>query len=222
MFSHFSKYTRPEPEKSALITIDLQNDFVLPGAPAEGEGAARVAAMTGAMVQYYRECGLPIVHIVRIYSPENNAVNVDACRREAIENGLQLVLPGTDGMQPVSDIIPEGVVADGELLLTGKPQRISATEHILYKPRWGSFYETKLDVMLREQGVTTAVIAGTWFANCIRTTIYEATAREYRVVALRDAIAGIHQAGEADLEKIQCGVCNCAEWRELLSTVTRP
>lgn len=222
MFSHFSKYTRPEPEKSALITIDLQNDFVLPGAPAEGVGAARAAAMTGSMVQYYREHGLPIVHVVRIYSPENDAANVDVCRREAVEDGLQLVISGTKGMQPVSEIIPEGVVADGELLLSGEPQRISATEQILYKPRWGCFYETQLDAMLKELGVTTTVVAGTWFANCVRTTIYEAAAKDYRVVALRDAIAGIHQSGEEDLLKIQCGVCDCAEWTALLESLSRP
>lgn len=216
MFSHFSKYTRPEPKQSALITIDLQNDFVLPGAPAEGEGAARAASMTGKMVRYYREHGLPIVHVVRVYSAEDNAAKVDVCRREAVENGLQLVRPGTEGMQPVAEIIPEGVVADGELLLTGEPQRISENEQILFKPRWGCFYETQLDAILGEQGVTTVVIAGTWFANCVRTTIYEATARDYRAVALRDAIAGIHPDGEADLAKIQCGVCDCSEWTALL------
>ena len=212
MFSHFSKYTRPEPKRSALITIDLQNDFVLPGAPAEGVGAARAATMTGKMVQYYRENDLPIIHVVRVYTAKDNAVKVDISRREAIENGLQLVLAGTEGMQPVAEIIPEGVVADGELLLTGEPQCISENEQILYKPRWGCFYETQLDAMLRERGVTTTVIAGTWFANCVRTTIYEAAAHDYRTVALRDAIAGIHPDGEADLTKIQCGVCDCSDW----------
>ena len=93
---------------------------------------------------------------------------------------------------------------------------VYAQEQILYKPRWGCFYETQLDAMLRERGVTTAVIAGTWFANCVRTTIYEATARDYRAVALRDAIAGMHSDGEADLTKIQCGVCDCSEWMELV------
>ncbi|MEZ6851991.1 cysteine hydrolase family protein [Halodesulfovibrio aestuarii] len=222
MFSHFSKYTLPEPTQSALITIDLQNDFVLSGAPAEGKGAARAAAMAGEMVRYYRNHGLPIVHVIRVYSTKDNASNVDVCRREAVENGVQLVLSGTEGMQPVADIIPEGVVADGDLLLTGEPQRISANEQILWKPRWGCFYNTKLNAILREQNVNTVAIAGTWFANCVRTTIYEATAHDYRVVALRDAIAGIHPEGEADLAKIQCGVCDCSEWTALLEATSRP
>lgn len=216
MFSHFSKYTVPEPQKSALITIDLQNDFVRPGAPAEGEGAASAAIMTGRMAAYYRKVGLPIIHVVRIYTPEKGTTQVDACRREAVEGGAQLVLVGTEGMQPVSEIIPEGVVADGSLLLTGSAQKISENEQLLYKPRWGCFHETQLHLMLQALNVSTVVIAGTWFANCVRTTIYEATARDYRTVALRDAIAGIHASGEADLAKIQCGVCSCDEWKAQL------
>lgn len=216
MFDHFSQFTRPEPQNSALITIDLQNDFVLPGAPAEGEGAAKAAAVTATIAQCYRELRLPIIHVVRIYSREEAAQNVDVCRREAVQSGLDLVISGTKGMQPVSAIIPEDVVADGELLRTGEPQRISETEQILYKPRWGCFFRTQLDTMLRAMGVATVVTTGTWFANCVRTTIYEAAAYDYRVVALRDAIAGIHPSGEADLKKIECGVCSSAEWMELL------
>lgn len=216
MFNNFSKYTVPQPYKSALVTIDLQNDFVLPGAPAEGVGAAYAASVSGKVAQFYRERQLPIIHVIRIYSPENNAVNVDVCRREAVQNGLNLVLAGTEGMQPVSQIVPEGTVANAELLCTGQAQPISATESILYKPRWGCFYKTSLDDLLKQLEVTTVVVAGTWFANCVRTTIYEAAAHDYRVVALRDAIAGIHMDAENDLEKIECGVCDADAWLELI------
>lgn len=214
MFSHLSKYTRPQPLSSALITIDLQNDFVRSGAPAEGAGAAAVAVKTGEMVQLYRELQLPIIHVIRIYSPEDNAKNVDACRREAVENGLQLVLSGTEGMQPVSEIVPEGFRADGELLRKGGVQAISEQESIIYKPRWGCFYQTPLQQLLDDLDVTTVAIAGTWFSNCVRTTIYEATARDYRVVALSDAIAGIYEQGVMELNNIQCGVCSCVGWSQ--------
>ncbi len=60
MFSHLDTYTRPEPQQSALITIDLQNDFCLPGAPAEGEGALKAAQQAALAVNLYRELGLPI------------------------------------------------------------------------------------------------------------------------------------------------------------------
>lgn len=217
MFSHLSKYTTPQPVASALITIDLQNDFVLPGAPAEGAGAAAAAAKTGEMVQLYRELKLPVIHVIRIYSPEDNAKNVDVCRREAVENGLQLVIPGTEGVQPVADIIPEGVVADGELLRKGGVQVISEQESIIFKPRWGCFYQTPLQQLLDDLNVTTVAIAGTWFSNCVRTTIYEATARDYRVVALSDAIAGLYEQGEKELANIQCALCSCSDWSSVVT-----
>lgn len=221
MFSHLSKYTRPQPLSSALITIDLQNDFVLPGAPAEGAGAAAAAVKTGELVQLYRELQLPIFHIIRIYSPEQNAKNVDVCRREAVENGLQLVVSGSEGMQPVSEIVPEGFRANGELLRAGGVQAISEQEHMIYKPRWGCFYQTPLQQLLDGLNVTTVAVAGTWFSNCVRTTIYEATARDYRVVALSDAIAGIYEQGEIELANIQCGVCSCSDWSQFVRSAVK-
>ena len=216
MFSHLSKYTRPEPLSSALITIDLQNDFVRPGAPAESAGAADAAVKTGELVQFYRELQLPIIHVIRIYSPEDNAKNVDVCRREAIENGLQLVVSGTEGMQPVSEIVPEGFRANGELLRKGGIQTVSEQEFMIYKPRWGCFYQTPLQQLLNDLKISTVAIAGTWFSNCVRTTIYEATARDYRAVALSDAIAGIYEQGEIELANIQCGVCSCNDWSQFV------
>jgi len=212
MFSHLDTYTRPEPQQSALITIDLQNDFCLPGAPAEGEGALKAAQQAALAVNLYRELGLPIFHVIRLYSLEQGAETVDVCRREAVESGTPLLAPDSDGAQPVKSLLPEGIRLDPARLFSGEPQTISNNECILYKPRWGCFHETRLHELLQQRSITTLAITGTWFSNCVRTTIYEATARDYRIVALRDAIAGMYPRGEEDIRKIKCGVCSCNEW----------
>ncbi len=213
MFFHLDKYTEPHPSSSALITIDLQNDFCLPGAPAEGMGALDAAVWASRMASFYRALNLPIFHIVRLYSLGEEGKYVDACRRKAMqENELHMLIPGSNGTQLVDGLAPAGTRLDSTLLFSKAPQDISDKECILYKPRWGAFHETGLDTLLKQHRISTLVIAGTWFSNCVRTTIYEATSRDYRVVALRDAIAGMYPRGEEDLYKIKCGICSCSEW----------
>jgi nicotinamidase-related amidase len=72
----------------------------------------------------------------------------------------------------------------------------------MYKPRWGAFFQTSLESHLRERGVSTIVFCGFNFPNCPRTSIYEASERDFRVVAVSDAISGIYQRGERELTDI--------------------
>ncbi len=214
IFNHLDKYTRPERDRCALVTIDLQNDFVLPNAPAEGKGAMQAARQACEMTDFCRDEGIPIIHVIRLYSPERGAETIDSCRRESVENGLALLQPHSKGSAPVSGLVPQGFRIDPDLLFSGRAQRISDTECVMYKPRWGCFHGTRLDSRLRKMNVSTLLISGTWFSNCVRTTIYEATARDYRTVALTDAIAGVYEKGLDDLARIKCGICTCRQWQD--------
>jgi len=48
-------------------------------------------------------------------------------------------------------------------------------EWIMYKPRWGAYYNTILEKYLHNIGVNTVVVGGCNFPNCPRATIYEAS-----------------------------------------------
>ena len=69
----------------ALITIDMQNDFVLPGSPAEIPGTLKVVPKIVKLLNHFRALGAVIVHVVRFYLPDGS--NADLCRREKIRNG---------------------------------------------------------------------------------------------------------------------------------------
>ena len=47
------KYTDPDWEHSALVTIDTQNDFTLPGAPSEIAGTAKAVVSTAAVFESF-------------------------------------------------------------------------------------------------------------------------------------------------------------------------
>jgi len=154
------------------------------------------------LVAAFRQEGKPIVHLVRLYRPDGS--NADLCRREAIEQGKSVtVLSGSDGAELVDELKPSSEVSlDAELLLGGDLQEIGEREWIMYKPRWGAFYQTPLQGHLQELGINTVVICGCNFPNCPRTTIYEASERDYRVVLITDAISGLYERGSQELERI--------------------
>lgn len=65
----------------------------------------------------------------------------------------------------------------------------------MYKPRWGDFYQTKLERYLRGNGSNTVVFAGCNFPNCPRASIYAATERDFRIMLLSEAVSGLYDRG---------------------------
>lgn len=194
-------YTKPELAKSALVTIDTQCDFALPDAAAQIPGTINVIPNMRTLLAAYRQCSLPIIHIVRLYLPDGS--NVDLCRREMIERGTRVVEPGTEGAELVLDLKPTpDARMDADLLLKGEIQEWAQREFVIYKSRWGAFYKTPLHDHLHRLGVNTLVICGCNFPNCPRTTIYEASERDYKVVLVEDAVSGIYEKGKEELRSI--------------------
>ncbi|MGD9246949.1 MAG: isochorismatase family cysteine hydrolase [Desulfobacteraceae bacterium] len=195
-----SRYTAPEWSKSALITIDTQCD-ALDGQPFEIPGTSAILPRMEALLQGFREAQKPIIHIVRIYEADGS--NVDLCRRELIEGGAALVQAGSSGCQLAPELLPRaGIELDSDLLLAGGIQKLSSREVAIYKSRWGAFYNTPLEHYLRELGVSTLVFSGCNYPNCPRTSIYEASERDFRLVLAEDAISGLYEQGRREMHNI--------------------
>jgi nicotinamidase-related amidase len=191
-------YTNPERDRIALLTFAVQKDCAEPGSPVGHLGGGRKLAGIGELAQGFRAAGAPIVHLVRLYRPDGS--NVDACRRRAVEEGLRVLMPGSCGAELVPEINPAPETRlDSADLLSGNLQELAAKEWALYRPRWGAFYRTSLEDHLKSLGISTIALCGSNFSTAIRATIYEASARDFRVVVVPDAIAG---AGEADIAEL--------------------
>jgi nicotinamidase-related amidase len=203
-------HTAPDTTRSALLTIDVQNDFVLPGAPAEIAGTYELVPAIRDLLSTFRRSGLPIIHVVRLYEPDGS--NAELCRRKLFEQGRGFVSPGTRGAELVSGLKPnEGVKLDSPLLLAGGLQLIRELEWIIYKPRWGAFYSTGLESHLRSLGVDTLVISGCNFPNCPRATIYEASERDFKIVLVTDALSGLNEQGLEEMANIGVHLMSVAE-----------
>jgi nicotinamidase-related amidase len=153
------------------------------------------------LVRAFRDCARPIVHVVRLYRKDGS--NADLCRREWLEQGAEILLPGTTGAELAPGLLPaEAAGLDAELLLRGERQQVSDLEVVLYKPRWGAFFRTSLEQHLHALGVTTIALCGCNFPNCPRTTLYEASERDFRLVLVTDALSGLYERGAREMEAI--------------------
>jgi nicotinamidase-related amidase len=212
-------YTAPDFAAAALITIDTQRD-VLDGGPFEIPGTSAVLGAMHALARAFRGAGRPIVHIVRLYEPDG--ANADLCRRQAVQSGMRALTPGAPGSQLAAELLPEPTLTlDTDVLLAGDAQRLGSSEVAIYKPRWGAFYDTVLEDHLREQRINTLVFCGCNFPNCPRTSIYEASERDFRIVLARDALSGLYERGERELAGIGVHLMSAGEVAKALLAATR-
>lgn len=209
------EYTRPNWSKAALLTIDMQNDFVQPGAVAEIAGTYDRLSSMQIVLNAMRSAGRPIIHVIRLY--EQDGSNADLCRKAAIEGGKSVVAPESEGARLVEAMLPDrddAVPLQAERLLAGEFLPIGEREWAMYKPRWGAFYRTRLESFLRERDVDTIVVIGCNFPNCPRTTIYEASERDFRIGLVSDAVSGVYDKGLDEMRGIGVQVWTTSQFQQ--------
>jgi nicotinamidase-related amidase len=206
----------PHWETAALITIDVQRDFLSDGAFAVA-GTTEVLPNLGRLAEAFRATERPIVHIVRLYPADGQ--DVDRVRRTLVQGGADFVKPGTPGRLLAPGLAPTDEL-DDESLLRGEPQLLGPNEYALYKPRWGAFYRTRLDALLIGHGVDTLVFAGCNLPNCPRASIIEAHERDYRVALITDAISQASDQGFREIAGLGTTLWTTAELRTTAQAVS--
>jgi nicotinamidase-related amidase len=180
-------HIEPHWDSAALITIDMQRDFLSDGAYGLA-GTSEVMPQLQALTAAFRAAGRPIVHIVRLYPGDGK--DVDRVRRTLVESGADFVRPGSPGRLLAPGLAPtDAPDLDDALLLNGEPQPLGPHEYAVYKPRWGAFYRTPLAELLAGYGADTLVFAGCNLPNCPRASIIESHERDFRVVLAADAVS---------------------------------
>jgi nicotinamidase-related amidase len=193
-------HTAPHWGSSALVLIDVQNDF-LTESPYGIPGTTAVLPALRELCEAFRAARRPIVHIIRLYLPDGS--NADISRRTLIASGAAIVNPGTAGRDIAEGLLPAGAPQiDDTQLLSGKPQALGSNEYAVFKPRWGAFYQTPLQELLTEHGVDTIVFAGCNLPNCPRASIIEASERDYRTVLASDAVSNSTAQGLQEISGI--------------------
>lgn len=167
--------------RTALVLIDMQRDFLEPGGFGETLGndvrqlAPAIAGCRRAL-DLARAAGLPVVHTREGHRPD--LADAPAAK---IERGAPSARIGDAG--PMGRILVRGERGH-DIVAALAP---AAGEPVIDKPGKGAFYQTDLDLVLRNRGVDTLLVGGVTTEVCVHTTIREANDRGYRCVALEDA-----------------------------------
>ncbi|MGB9722739.1 MAG: cysteine hydrolase family protein [Chloroflexia bacterium] len=179
----------------ALLLVDMQNEFVHPQGKLFVPGAPETVPRLVAVLQAFRQAGLPAIHVRREHRPDGS--DVETVRREAFRRLGGFCLPGSWG----AEFIPE---------LAPLPE-----ERVVVKRGWSAFLGTELHGWLQALGVRTLVIGGTQTPNCVRATLYDATSLGYEVVLLSDGTSSanpeVQSANLRDLAALGVPILSCAE-----------
>ena len=161
-------------DRTALIIIDMQRDFLEPGGfgAALGNDVSRLKAAVGPCVDVLaaaRGADVLVIHTREGHRPD--LTDAPPMKVERGDPALRIGALGPMGRilvrgEPGHDIIPELYPAAGE--------------PVIDKPGKGAFYQTDLELML-VCGVTTEV--------CVNTTVREANDRGFRCIVLADCCA---------------------------------
>lgn len=171
-----------DPATTALLIIDMQRDFVLPGGFGEKLGndtSLLLAAVgpIGRVLDRAREIGMFVIH-----TREGHRPDLSDCPPAKLTRGGKTFI-GEDG--PMGRILVRGEkghdIIEDLYPIDGEP--------VIDKPGKGSFYATDLEDILQNRGIKTLVVCGVTTEVCVHTTVREANDRGYRCVVVEDGVA---------------------------------
>lgn len=169
------------PSRMALLNIDMQGFIV--DITAGGPGLLeRINRLIGVC----REKDILIVHTAHVIRADGSNAGV---------------------MAEIAPIVREGLLNEGsETVKLHKDLDVQDNDILLNKPKFGAFYGTDLETMLRYRGIDTVIITGIATNICCETTAREATVREFRVFFLSDGTA-TYDIGDQPAQQLQTATC---------------
>ena len=184
-----------DPRTTALIVVDMQNDFIHPDGetarwmrkrleaegryvPPDPELLADVTAHLNGLIDDARAAGVTVVWARMENTPETQ-------HRFMAELGWNPCIAGTWGARWHEAFAP----GDGELVVT--------------KHRHSAFFGTTLDAELRARGIDAVAVTGTATQGCVESTVRDACDHDYRTLVVGDCCIQLDQvAHEQALARI--------------------
>jgi ureidoacrylate peracid hydrolase len=203
-----NRYDRLLGPKTALVVIDLQNAFMLPGMPVEVPAAREIVPNVNKLAAATRANGGKVVWVKMNLEgqPEIWHVFFDSDPRRAT---LSELTPGARGFELYAD-------------LDVRPEDL-----IVVKRRFSAFIQgsSDIDQKLKALGIDTVIIAGTLTNICCESSARDAMMLNYRLVFVSDANAAIsdaeHNATLTSILRVFGDIATTNETIALLSRVSR-
>lgn len=167
-----------DPTSTALLVIDMQNAFAHPtGTLGEsGVDLGDTDAVTAAVRTLADAAGprMPVIWTKQVHLQPDRGRQA---KRLGAHTGRRRRVAALDGTWDAA-LRDEFAAYDGGV-------------DLIVKHRFGAFYETRLDALLRMRGIRALIIVGATANACVDTTIREAYMRDYDIVVPLDAVIAV-------------------------------
>ncbi len=171
-----------DPQATALLIIDMQRDFVMPGGFGEALGndvtpLQATIAPTKRVLEAARRKGMLVIH-----TREGHRPDLTDCPPTKLVRGR--------GKTRIGDAGPMGrILVRGEIGHDIVPELVPVPgEPVIDKPGKGAFYATDLELILRDRGIKSLIVCGVTTEVCVHTSVREANDRGYECVVLADCV----------------------------------
>lgn len=177
-----------DPSRTAVLVVDMQHDFLDPGAAMFARTAQHAVQPIREMLDAARETGMRVFFTVHGHRPDGSDHGMFGGIWPPIAQRSSLV-HGTRGTQVVPALAPRD------------------EEPVIAKHRYSAFFGTDLDIQLRQHAVETVVVCGTTTECCCHATARDAMFLDYEVIFLSDATGTFDQPdngyGAMSAEEVQ-------------------
>ncbi len=155
-----------EPNRSALLVMDLQSDIVA----RFGDKIAPVLDRAAGLVAAARKARLPVIYVVVGFRPGYPELSPRNATFSAVSKSGRFVVA-----TPGSDISPAVRPEEGDV--------------VVVKHRVSAFAGTDMEMILRARGIDTLVLLGVATSGVILSTVRHAADADYQLVVVGDCCA---------------------------------
>ncbi len=197
-----------DPTKTAVIVVDMQNDFGSKGGMFERvgndiSGIQKAVAPTAGVLAAARRLGIKIVYLKMGYRSDLSDLGAPGAKNRLLHEqrlGVGQTMKAPDGKEYrvlIRDTWGTDIVDE----LKPQPEDI-----VMYKHRYSGFYQTDLDLVLKKAGIKHLVVTGCTTSICVESTIRDAFFRDYLCVLLTDCTSEpiAHDASRSNHDATIC------------------
>jgi len=198
-----------DPRSTALVIIDLQNDFLAPGGAYDRGGAVSPQA---------RALPARVAPVACALKKQGGFVAASQFTLWPDAHGEPMISPHLRQLRP---FLRKGDFVAGSQGQANVAELDGLVDVSVWKVAYSAFFNTQLDWVLRRAGISSVVIAGIVTNGGVASTARDAHMRDYHVAVLADGCAAptpaMHDAALADLRTV-AEVWSCRDFLDRLAS----
>ena len=153
-----------DPRRTAVLVVDMLNEFCKEGGAMVLPGYEALIGPQTRLIESARAAGAPVVFVVDTHRRHMRHEREFAKRTPHC-------IEGEWGCQVIDELAPR------------------EDDIFVVKRRYSGFFNTDLDLTLKDMGVDTVIVVGVVTNICVRSTVHDAFFHGYQVIVPEDCVA---------------------------------